>query len=278
MARSFFRLCAASFFVVSLCAACAPSPENGVVYCPNDEYSAYPSLLSQILPAYTVKTGDKKPFAYLDEGAAALAFEAQAVSALEAGTAKYWYPQCLATLVIAVDRERTDAVISGWNDLPAAKEEIGVCLDFSSTRQNIQMLFAAIARGLEGEQYTMKGTARFLAAIYADGRLIRNSFEPAVLICYDYQAAALLRQGRHMEVIVPCEGTFSYEKGILSNTALAFSGGTEALLLEAGFRLIDGSCDEALYPAPGAYGNAHRVSDYKHFNRVAQNVQRLKTA
>jgi len=74
----------------------------------------------------------------------------------------------------------------------------------------------------------------------------------------------MIKSGRNMEVIIPIEGTFTYEKGLLSKNPLAFTGDIEGLLLDAGFRLPDGRCDASLYPQAAAYENAVRVTDYSH--------------
>ena len=156
------------------------------------------------------------------------AFDVQALPALEHGVASYWYPQYLATVVIAVDRDRAAANISGWNDLFAEEEAVGIagsCLN--------QMVFSAVAYGLEGEDYTLLGAANALGKMRKAGLLRPGSLEPALVICYDFQVAAMIRDGRNIEIVVPVEGTFSYERGLLSNTELSFAGDVDALLVSA---------------------------------------------
>ncbi len=53
-------------------------------------------------------------------------FDSQAVPAVERGLADFWYPHYLATVIIAVDRDRTDANISGWADLAKVDEAVGM--------------------------------------------------------------------------------------------------------------------------------------------------------
>ena len=238
--------------------------------CGNDEYADYPDVLPRLLPTHTVRRAENNVFAHLEEGAVVEAFDPQAVPAVKAGLARYWYPQYLATVVIAVDRGRTDAQIRGWRDLLATDTAVG----FSDANINSHMLMAAMAYGLEGGGFTLKAAAGLLSALQTQKRLARNSFAPPVVICYDYQAAALRRAGRDIELVVPEEGTLTYEKGLLSNKPLAFAEGAESLLYAAGLRLPDGRCDPALYGS-ACYRYAARVADYEHLNAACQDVVRV---
>ena len=249
--RSFFCLALLCLLIVSLGSCGYRTLENGVIYCANDENNPYPALVSQMLRSYTVKITSFSPFLKLEEGAVIEASDVMAASALETGAAKYWYPQYLATVVIAVDRGMTDARINSWSDLPACGEVVG----FITSRRHLRL--AAMAFGLEGESFSLKKAAALLRTLQANNRLIQNSFKPPIVICYDYEAAQMIKQGRNIEIVVPDEGTLSYEKGLLSNTPLVFAGDAESLLLAAGFRLV------------GAYDNAHRVTDYGHFSTVS---------
>ena len=263
------RAIAPALLCLMLFSACASAGGGGMVICGNDEYTAYPDAVSQLLPAYEVRRAENQAFAYLEQGAVVEAFDAQAVSALEAGLARYWYPQYLATVVIAVDRDRTQAEIRGWRDLPGADAAVG----FSESNINIHLLTAAMAYGLEGGAYTLDEAMGLLAELQAAKRLMRNSFRPPVVICYDYQAAALIRTGWNIEIVVPEEGTLTYEKGLLSNQPLDFAQDTGALFFAAGLRLIDGANDPALY-GPAAYATAVRVTDFDHLNTVCQDITR----
>ena len=173
---------------------------------------------------------------YLADGASIESFDAQAIPALESGLAKHWYPIYLATVVIAVDRGKTDVQIGGWNDLTIIHEKVG----FNNSHMHAEMLMLAMAYGLEGDGFTLDQAAYIWSLLQAENRLEQNSFEAPVVICYDYQAAAQIKNGRNFEVIIPREGTLTYEKGILSNTGYEFMVEIESMLLSEGFRLPDG--------------------------------------
>jgi len=177
-------------------------------------------------------------YARLRQGEVAEAFDAQAVPALEAGLAKYWYPQEAVRAVIAVDRGRTHAIISGWNDLLSA----GVTVGFDDTSVHCELLMAAMAYGLEGEGFTLRGVAALLAALRAKGLFAPGSLGAPVVVCFDTQAPA------GMEIVVPAEGTLTYVKGLLSNHPLNVAG-------EAGLR--------------AAY------TDYGHLNTVCRDAVRV---
>ena len=250
---------------------CAHNADIEKVICIDDEYSAYQDVLLQALPFYTVDTAENQAKFSLDTGAVVEAFDAQAVPAIEAGAAKYWYPQYLATVVLAIDRDKTDLQISSWSDLYNTHLTVG----FNSRNVNLEMQVAAMSYGLEGEAFTLNKAIALLAALQSEKFLVRNSFEQAITICYDYQAAALIRDGRNIEVVVPKEGTLTYEKGLLSNRPIAFEGDVEFLLLANGFRLPDGRCDETVYPGAAAYASASTVKDFERLNTACQDTTRL---
>jgi len=257
--------------VLSLVGCTRNSGENHTIICDDYKHTSYPDLATKILPDYEMKIASNRAFYYLKTGAITEAFDPQAVSALESGVAAYWYPQYIATVVIAVDCDRTGVKISSWSDLSSAGLEVGIGNAFGSNPYvDNNMIMAAISYGLEGENFTLNKSAELLAGLHAENRLIRNSFDPPLVICYDFQAAELIKSGRNIKVVVPSEGTLTYKKGLLSKTELIFSGSVDDLLLAQGFRLIDGRSDAALYPDPAAYSNAAQVSDYARLITVSQ--------
>ncbi|MGI5848523.1 MAG: hypothetical protein ACOX8Q_00395, partial [Christensenellales bacterium] len=252
---------------------CARSNAQNTIICNNNKNSSYPEIISKILPSYTVITeqSSRTAFSFLNAGNEVAAFDAQAIPALENGIAGYWYPHYLATVVIAVDRDKTDAWIESWSDLSATDDIIA----YSDLYPDNHLLIGAIAYGLEGDGFTLKKVADLLEALHSKNRLALNTFDVPIVICYDYQAAALIKSGRNMQVIIPSEGTLTYQKGLLSGAELAFTDDIEPLLLSSGFRLPDGRCDDRLYPAHAEYKNAAAVIDYDHFNTVLQDSSRV---
>ena len=259
------------FFFLAGCAAVEALPDVYDIYCLNEVHTTYSEVVSQALPDYSVgKTRSVFPTLQQKKTIATEAFDPQALPALHHGVAYCWYPQYIATVIIAVDRDQTDAEIRGWRDLAVAHENVGIVGTYIP-----QMIFSAIAYGLEGEQYTLTGAANLLAELRRNGFLRADSDAPALVICYDFYAAALIKDGRNLDMIVPCEGTFSYERGLLASEELSFAGDVDALLLSAGLRLADGRCDGAFYPAATSYESAGMVSDYDRFNTVCLDADRV---
>lgn len=247
---------------------CTKKSNSNEVICNLDDYSLYPKVVEQILPSFKVVQSENKPYYILNDGGIVEAFDTQAVGAIETGIAKYWYPQYLATVIIAVDRDQTDEVVKDWNDLFTTQQEIG----FFDLPGNIQMLTAAMSYGLEGEQYSLTKTIQLLTSLHDNNRLKINSFEPSIIICFDYQAATLIENGRNIEIIIPSDGTYTYAKGLLSNKSLNFQGDVDKLLLGANLRLLDGQSNLSIYPDEKSYGSAVRVADYKYFAKTTQNI------
>lgn len=176
---------------------CTMGDGQETVYSFIEDHTAYPAVLAQMLPIHA-REKSNRVFESLQSGVAE-AFDVQALPALEGGVAAYWYPHYLSTVVIAVDRDRTETAIRGWRDLLSANETVGYAGLYPSEVQ-----LAAVACGLEGEDFNLRGAADFLTKLRAVGHFDR-SFDPAILICYDHQAVALKQAGRNLEIIVPEE-------------------------------------------------------------------------
>ena len=66
---------------------------------------------------YTLREAEDTLYAEVSQGNPVACFDVQAVPAMARGVGRYWYPHVSATVVLAVDRTRTDAVVTGWNSL-----------------------------------------------------------------------------------------------------------------------------------------------------------------
>ena len=241
------------------------------IYSLREPHSTYGGVLAEILPNYGLgDTANLYPSYQQPNTVAVEASDVHVLPAIEYGVLGYWYPHYLATVVIAIDRDRTDAQILGWNDLSSLGEPVGIIgYDIS------HLLFSAIAYGLEGENYTLNSATTLMAGLRENGFFRSESADPAVIICYDSQAAAMKKAGRALDIVVPCEGTLTYVRGLFSHDELSFSSDLDPLLLRSGLRLRDGRCDETLYPAPEAYETATTIPNYNHFNAVSVEGDRV---
>lgn len=231
--------------------------------------SPYAGIVLQTLPGYGLKTQTESIYAELPRGNAAACLDAQAVPAMEQGVGRYWYPHCLATVVIAVDRTRVDADISGWRDLLDAEAVVGMTTDAPLDR----LILGAMSYGLEGQEYTKSEALALLERLYSQGELRLDDQTAPIQLCFDYQVAAWNRTGQDWEIIVPVEGTLSFTLGLLSDTPLEFERGLNETLLASGLPLADGRRPEG-YPADGAYCAAVQVEDFTHLLTVTEDTER----
>ena len=268
--KAFVKLALLCPLLLALC-GCAPVLEKAeTIVCSLDEYAPYPAVVGQLLPEHRVEQDGYTALVHLEQGWVTEAADIQVQTALTYGLAEHWYPQYLATVVIAVDRAQTSARVTGWNDLRTAGERVA----YNTIGFNNQMIVEAVAYGLEGENFSLLSAVAFLSALHKAGRLAYDTFDVPIVICYDYQAAALKKAGRSIEIVVPKEGTLAYEKGLLSREPLFFVGDADAVLLGAGLRLLDGRCDRALYPGEASYAPAARLA-YDRYNKTGAEITRL---
>ena len=238
----------------------------------SDAPPSYAAVISEILPSYSLQQAEKgnSIFSYINKNYAADAFDVQAFKAVETGVASHWYPQYLATVVIAIDRGLTDVEISGWLDLLTAGEDVAV----TDEQPHLQLIMSAISYGLEGVDFSLDSAADLLRGLRQKEHLLLNTFTAPFIICFDYQAAALIKSGYELEILLPQEGTLTFEKGILSNEELSFRGDEEAALLSAGFVLRNGDFDSKYYPKAN-YASALQLADYSHLSQVSQDVVKV---
>ena len=252
---------------IILLSGCGRQHEKTIL-CHAEEYNCYDAMVPEILPDYEILHAYQSAFLGLKQGSVVETSAFLAIPALELESAGYWYPQYLATVVIAVDREQTDATIHGWKDLSIVNETVGM----SDRLPEVRLLMAALSFGLEGNLFTLKQSSDLLANLYKSKQLAFNNYYAPVLICFDYQAVQMNKTGRKMEIIIPSEGTLTFEKGLLSKKELTLSNDTEMILQEAGFRILDGNNLDENYPDEEYYAKAVFPIDYKHLTKVCENV------
>lgn len=222
----------------------------------------YTQTILSDLPNYYIDSQDTQAdpniYSLLQTDALIQACDLQVYSAQKQGFPVYWYPHCLVTPIIAVDRDKTDIEIKGWKDLASSNLPV---TSFSS-RAEKHLGLAAISYGLEGDDFSLKKAEALLGSI-ADKKLLKNSNASApLIICMDYQAVAMKKEGRNIEIVVPCEGTYSYYMGIMSGHPLSSDPVKKETLIQGGLRLDDGE-SYPLYPDESSYQNAKILSDYE---------------
>ena len=253
-------------FFALLFSGCASQKNNNAITLNYNSYSNYNNAVTQALPEYTIRLGNKPAF-NLNTCTAIETYSFFAEPFVETNPEAYWYPQYRATVVIAIDRSQTNVEINGWRDLANANEMV------SMPNENSHLFFPAISYGLEGENYTSYHANTLLGTLHQQKLFALDNMNASILICFDYQAVALIESGRNLEIIIPQEGTFYYDCGLLSSAPLIFSDDINTILLSYNLRLPDGS-NLGLYPDVQEYETATYPQNTLHLNRFLENANR----
>lgn len=221
--------------------------------------------------------------------------------------AYHWYPHYLATVILAVDRDVCQENINGWQDVLKTRSKL--CLPLVSVEYEYCLM--ALTYGLSGSMDTDK-TIDYLKELQEQGLLqlaepnggyssyLHKKTSAAgthVYVLYDYQAVQLNKQGRHLQIVVPREGTLTFIRGILARRNLDFNQNLlHKALLQQGFRPVDmlltppepgsgstaawskinrstpGLLLDSSYPRFREYLTASRVQDPNDFNLSSQKL------
>lgn len=220
-----------------LLTGCSAEASGGQLISAAEGSGAYSEALLPFLPGYALRDGEDTLYAEVSRGNAVACFDVQAIPAMDRGVGRYWYPHVSATVVLAVDRTRTDAVITGWNSLRESRVPVGMS-SFSVVRN--MLAIGAISYGLNPKEPTKGDALDFLEQLCQNGGFELDGSDAPILICLDYEAAAWNRSGGTYEIIVPVEGTLTYRMGLLSDTPLTLEPGLDDALLSAGLSLAGG--------------------------------------
>jgi hypothetical protein len=223
----------------------AETPQDKTIY----TTAGYSGPVSRLFPEYTIAEYQVNySLIYLHDGSVFEAYDAQEQNKV----AEHWVPLTLETIVIAIDRDQTDMPVASWSDLRNSDADISIM----DVRPYDRLTVAAICYGLEGENFTLNAAVKLLEPLNQRGKLKQIEPKAPIQICFDSDAAARIKNGENIEIVVPSEGTLTYVKGLLSDRPIALPDGYEEVLLEYGLRLPDGRCDQATYPSPEQYAPA----------------------
>ena len=253
-----------------LLTGCSAEASGGQLISAAEGSGAYSEALLPFLPGYTLREAEDTLYGELSQGNPVACFDVQAVPAMARGVGRYWYPHVSATVVLAVDRTRTDAVVTGWNSLRENRVPVG--MSSTSIVRNMLVL-GALSYGLNPKEPSKREALDFLEHLCQNGGFELEGSDAPILLCLDYEAAAWNRNGGDYEIIVPVEGTLSYRMGLFSDVPLALEPGLDAALLSAGLPLASG---ERPQDFPGDYRWVRTLGeeDYDWFLKVTGDSSR----
>ena len=253
-----------------LLGGCSRAVAGGHLISAAEGSEEYCTVLNTFLPGYIPREPEDTLYAEVSRGNAVACFDVQAVPAMRRGVGWYWYPHVLGTVVLAVDRTRTDEVITGWGSLLHSRTPVGMS-SFSVIRNMLAM--GALSYGLNQKEPAKQDALDFLEHLNRNGGFELDGSDAPILICLDYEVAEWNRNGENYEIIVPEEGTLSFRLGLLSDSPLALEPGLDEALLSAGLPPASGERPQGF---PGDYSAAHTLSeeDYDWFLELAGDSSR----
>lgn len=172
----------------------------------------------------------------------------------------YWYPHYTATVVLAV-ADTCPFPITGWQSL----ETSPVSLALTADEPESLFFMQAMSYGLDGNLSGQAGMD-LLQRIQEQGRLQMAEgpqYLPAqVWVLFDYQAWQWQRRGAPIHIVVPVEGTLSFQKGLLAKRPLALDDyKLSEMLISQDYALIP--------PSPSQY-----ISDNETLFQEADEISR----
>lgn len=257
-------------FVALTLASCSDANTGRSIIASMDDLQEYTEIYGEYLKDYTIRSPNDTIYAEVEHGNAVLCYDVQAVVALEKEIAKYWYPHILSTMVIVVDRSKTDVTIEGWQSILEADVPVSIKNDNTITNM---MILGSLAYGLNQKEPSKIDALNFLEQLAKDGRLRIQDEEAPIIICLDHEVTSWNKNGKNYEIIIPEEGTLSFQIGLLSNLPLSISEGLNDALLSFGLPLTYGNRPDVL---PKDYHLAHVLNenDYKWFLEIGKDSER----
>ncbi len=186
----------------------------------------------------------------------------------------------LQTPVIAINRDFTNEDIKGWKDL--LNSDLKVSFFFGERLEDdawanayYQQIIASMAIGLY-DSYEIEKTLENIEVLRKQKRLMTNEIDSPAIVLQDHQAVDLIKAGLNLEIIVPEEGTHSFERGILTDSAESLIGEEiDSALIKNGFRLTNFQADREYYPEEEAYASAAPLEDMDLYNTAISNSEAL---
>ena len=198
----------------------------------------------------------------------------------------FWYPQYQATVAIAVAEDVGN--ITGWEDVLNSESKVALTI----RQPFFSYLLIGLTYGLTGKWET-QAAITYLQKLQQNDRLLLDSrygnisflhkssqkVDAPIRIMFDYEIVQLNKAGGKYKIVIPKEGTLTFNKGILSKKPLYFTNKKLAeCLIAQGFRptaalqTLVPDKTSPLYPQDAAYHVATYITDPEEFNNIADNL------
>lgn len=177
----------------------------------------------------------------------------------------YWYPHYTATVVLAV-ADTCPFPITGWQSLAAAPVSLALTADEPESLFFMQAMSYGLDRNLSGQ-----AGMDLLQRIQEQGRLQMaegpQHLPAQVWVLFDYQARQWQRRGAPIHLVVPVEGTLSFQKGLLAKRPLALDDyKLSEILISQDYTLIPPSPSQYISENEMLFQEADKISrqiDYR---------------
>ncbi len=201
-------------------------------------------------------------------------YSSEAIPLVNADENYAFFPHITKTVVIAVDRDITDEKIDSFSDLLTTNHPINFDFgkqvapnmwDYPKTHQ----IVIAMANALYGE-YDIEAIALDIHNIDSENRFFTDDMTKPVLVTSDSTAVELIKSGRNLEIIIPADGTLSFDFGaMVYGGSIKFSDELNEQLIEYGFRLPSGDADFRYFPPAADYERASYPLDDAEYSIAA---------
>ncbi len=248
------------------------SQKQDLVLVSNNEHNYKNVLISHLKNKEVIICPNNSTLSAIKLGNSATVYDFQATPFLEYDSNYTFLPQIAHTVIIAVDRDMTDEKIESFEDLLHTKNHITFDLgdrfeqnDWGSPKA--QHIILSMAQAIYGT-YDVESVSKFMGDLWADGdRFHYQDMWQPILVTYDSTAAAYMKDGRNLEIIVPTDGTITLNYGLLTyNNSLDYIPEMEKELIESGYRLPNGTANP--YLSTVDYRNAQLLNDANEYRRT----------
>ncbi len=179
------------------------------------EYTPEPVMkaIREYLPDYEIGIpSDNHYVQFLQSTGGVLAYDVEAKALIDSGADYYFYPLYNDVIAIAVDREQTNAAVSGWEDIKLLKGEVS----FPEEEPLLRYIWGTLSY-VYTEEIKHETPVKYLKSLHDENRLTWDNSGAAIQISFLSTFFHQIQEKKDLEIIIPKEGSLSFKVGILSH-------------------------------------------------------------